>query len=267
VKPSFWNAFLAFLSCSSVCCSADSHESGVGEGAAAAGDLGLHAVQDDVDAGDGVGGPVHLLAEVAQLVGAMAALAQVVGGVDEQAAGAAGRVVDRLAGDRLEDADEDVHHLRRREELAGLGAGVVGELLDEVLVGAAEDVRLHVGVGQRDAVEVLDESADDLVGDELALAVGGRLVPFDGEDAGQLLVGGRDAARRLGQLLADVLGHLQNVGPVAAVGDGEAVDVLAGAEGGLLPVGEGASGLALQLGDLLLDLVVPLVGQALEEHE
>ena len=95
--------------------------------------------------------PVHLLPEVAELVRAVAVLAQEVGRVDQHAAGAAGRVVDRVAGLRLEDADEHVHDFRRREELARLRPGVVGELLDEVFVGPAEDVRLDARVRQVDA--------------------------------------------------------------------------------------------------------------------
>ena len=67
---------------------------------------------------------------------------------------------------RLEDAHQGVHDLRRGEELARLGAGVVGELLDEVLVGAAQDVGRHALVREVVLVEVLDERVDDLVRDE-----------------------------------------------------------------------------------------------------
>ena len=60
-------------------------------------------------------------------------------------------------------------------------------------------------------VEVLDERVDDLVRDQLAVAVRGGLVPVHGEDAAQLLVGGGDAAHGVGQHLADVLGDGQHV--------------------------------------------------------
>ena len=58
--------------------------------------------------------------------------------MDQHAAGAAGRVVDGVARLRLQNAHQHVHDFRRGEELARLGAGVVGELLDEVFVGVAQ---------------------------------------------------------------------------------------------------------------------------------
>jgi hypothetical protein len=54
------------------------------------------------------------------------------------------------------------HHLVGGVELAALLAGVVGELLDEVLVRAPEHVRLgELGVGQRQLGEVLHQAVQD----------------------------------------------------------------------------------------------------------
>ena len=96
----------------------------------------------------------------------MALLAEEVGRVHEHPARARGGVVDRVAGARLQDADKRVDHFGRCEELARLGAGVVGELLDQVLVGAAEHVGRNAAVREVVLVEVLDERVDDLVRNE-----------------------------------------------------------------------------------------------------
>ncbi len=72
--------------------------------------------------------PHHFLGEVACACGVLAPLAQEIGRVHQHAARAGGRVVDRVSGAWLKNAHQRVHNLGRREELAGLGAGVVGEL-------------------------------------------------------------------------------------------------------------------------------------------
>ena len=59
---------------------------------------------------------------------------------EQHAARPAGRVVDRLALLRVEDVHHQPHHAARGVELAGLVVGGVGELLDQVLVGVADDV-------------------------------------------------------------------------------------------------------------------------------
>jgi hypothetical protein len=51
-----------------------------------------------------------------------------------------------------------------RVELARLLVGKVGELLDEVLVGLPEDVGLDLLVAQRQPVEVLNQVAEQRVG-------------------------------------------------------------------------------------------------------
>ena len=60
---------------------------------------------------------------------------------------------------------QQLHHAPRRIELAGLLAGGVGELADQVFVGGAEEVgKLEVLVEQAVLVEVADETSKTLVG-------------------------------------------------------------------------------------------------------
>jgi hypothetical protein len=65
--------------------------------------------------------------------------------VNQHAARAEGGVIDGVARTWLQNTNERVDDLGRGEELSGLGAGVVRELLDEELVGAAEDSRRPKG--------------------------------------------------------------------------------------------------------------------------
>ena len=53
---------------------------------------------------------------------------------------ATGRIVNSVTRDWVKNADECINHLGRGEEFAGLGAGIVGKLLDQVFVGPAKDV-------------------------------------------------------------------------------------------------------------------------------
>ena len=239
----------------------------VGDRARAGLDVGFEAVQHGVDLADRGVAPVHLLREVAGAGGVVALLAEVVGRVHQHAARTGGGVVNRVARTRFENAHEGVHDFRRREELARLGARVVRELLDEVLVGPAQDVRRDALVRKVVLVEVRDERVDDLVRDErLAGAVGRGLVPVHGEDAAQLVVGVRHGAHRLRQHLADIRGCGLHVAPARAVRDLEAV-LAALAEDCLLLLAEGAALLPLQLGDGVVGLALPLVAEALVEHQ
>ena len=63
-------------------------------------------------------------------------------GLGEEAAGAAAGIVDRLAGLRIDDADDGADHLARREELAAVVA-LVAHLEEQSLVDLAEGE--HVG--------------------------------------------------------------------------------------------------------------------------
>ena len=84
------------------------------------------------------------------------AFSEVVGDMHKHATGTGGRIVDRVSGARFEDAHQGVHDFRRGEELTRLGARVVGELLDEVFVGTAQDIGGNAVVRQVVLVEVLD---------------------------------------------------------------------------------------------------------------
>ena len=120
---------------------------------------------------------------------------------DEHAARADGRVVDALAGLRLEHLRHQVHERAVGVELLRRVAAVVGELLDQVLVAVAELVlRAPPSRLERVLREVLDQVLQRLVG-HLRL-VGPRRVA---EDAGQpLRVGRFDGAEGVEQRPADV---------------------------------------------------------------
>ena len=102
-------------------------------------------MQEEVHAGDGRGGEILLLAEELAPERAVIAvvLAHVMDGFEQHAARAASRIVDRLALLRVEDVDHQPHDGARRVELAGLLVRDVGELLDQVFVGLAENVGLR----------------------------------------------------------------------------------------------------------------------------
>ena len=149
----------------------------LGEGVAVGDVGGVLALEHHVGAADRVGLGVQLLAEdLEPCLGVE--VAQVVLGDRQHAAGAAGRVAQRLDDARLgEDVvvvvdEQQVHHqpddLARREVLAG---GLVGELrepADQLLVEVA-----HLDVRHRLGVQVdLGELADDLVEQVRPVAAG-----------------------------------------------------------------------------------------------
>jgi hypothetical protein len=116
-------------------------------------------------------------------------------------------------------------------------------------------------------VEVLDECVNHLVGYKwLAGAIGGGLVPVDGEDAAQFIICVCYRAHRPGEYFAEVDGSGLHVAPARAVGNLETV-LAALAEDCLLLFAEGAALLALQLGDGVVGLALPLVAQSLVEHQ
>jgi hypothetical protein len=105
----------------------------------AAGDVEvLHAVQHQVHAGDGGGHVVALLPVQAQGAVLAAAALHLIQGGDQHAAGAAGGVVDALAGLGLEHLHHQMHHGAVGVELLGRVAAVVGKFLDQVFVGVAQ---------------------------------------------------------------------------------------------------------------------------------
>ena len=97
-------------------------------------------VEDHVHDADRPDRSVGVLAVEGEVVGVLALLFHVLVGLNEEAAGADRRVVDDVAGLRLGELDEQADDLARGIELPALLAGTVGEELDEVLVGGAEQV-------------------------------------------------------------------------------------------------------------------------------
>ena len=128
-------------------------------------DVGVvDAVQQHVHLADRPGGADAVLAGQRQVARVAAVLADVVAGLDQHAAGPAGRVVHAHAGLRIDDFHQGAYHFGRGVELARLLAGGIGEELDQVFVGRAEQVReLEVLVAQRDLLEVLDEIGQGIV--------------------------------------------------------------------------------------------------------
>ena len=138
---------------------------------------------------------------------------------DEHAAGAGGRVVDALARPRREHLRHQVHQRAVGVELLRGVAAVVGELLDEVLVGVAQLVLGHRGEAQRVLREMLDQVLERHV--RHLRHVRPRRVA---EDAGQAFrVGRLDGAERAPQRAAHVARRAADVGPVGAGRDGEPV--------------------------------------------
>ncbi len=177
------------------------------------------AVQEQVHPGDRRGSVVELLAVEAQVAPFLALAAQLGGGGDQHAAGAAGGVVDRLARLGLEHQRHQVDERAVGVELLGGVAGVVGELLDQVLVAVAEFVLGQVRDRQDLAGEVLDQVLERRVREQVLVAPV-AVAEHAGERVG---VGRLDGPHRLQDRGADVGGDLADVRPVRAVRDREAV--------------------------------------------
>ena len=93
-------------------------------------------------------------------------VAHVAYGLDEHTTGTAGRVIDGLAGLRVEDVNEQFDDRSGGVELTRLGLAVIGELLEHDLVGVAHEVVGVVAIAQFEFGHVLDEVADTLVGED-----------------------------------------------------------------------------------------------------
>ena len=121
----------------------------------------LDAVQEQVDAGDAAGRQVALLAEepAPQQLDLAAGLLDVLHCAQQHARSAGGGIVDGFTWLRVEDVHHQPDHAARGVELTGLLVRGISELLDEVFIGLAEDVRIHGAVGQREAREVVDQVA------------------------------------------------------------------------------------------------------------
>jgi hypothetical protein len=191
-------------------------------------DLRIEAMQEHVDVGNGPGVPNGFLAEEADAPCVAALFFHELGGVNREAAGAGGGVVERRVRLRLDEADDDVADFRGRIELAGGGPRLVfvGELLDQVFVGIAQHVRGDVGIVEQDGIEIVDRTGYDLrVQLLLAAAVRRCFIPADGIDdafEGRVAVG--DGVYRLVEFFIFVLqGGIAHVLPEAHWGNDEGV--------------------------------------------
>ena len=120
---------------------------------------------------------------------------------------------------RLEHLRHQVHERAVGVELLRGVAAVVGELLDQVLVGVAQFVFGHCRQAEIVLREVLDEILQRLVG-HLRL-VGPRRVA---EDAGETLrVGGFDRAERVHERASHIARGGAHVGPMRAFGNREPI--------------------------------------------
>ena len=180
-------------------------EFGVKHGVAAL-DFYFHVVDDRVHVGDGVALGLQFLA--VQLERHTADGVEFAGDeleLDEQASRAAGVVVAILTGPRAHDMRHEEADLSGGEELARALAGTFGELTQQILVGAAEEIGLHVG--EAEPIARVGKGLDDggefgRVDVALAIALGGEIDEID--DARQRGILPRYCPHRLGQMLADV---------------------------------------------------------------
>ena len=120
----------------------------------------VHVVDDAVHLRDGVALGLEFLA--GQLERHLARRVEFAGDkleLHQQARRAAGVVVAVLAGPRPHDVRHEEADLGRREEFAGALARAFRELPQQVFVGAAEEIRLHVG--KAEAVAGIGEGLDD----------------------------------------------------------------------------------------------------------
>ena len=112
-----------------------------------------------------------------------------------------------LAWPRAHDLRHEEADFGRRENSPALCPEPFGELSQEIFVGAAEKVGLHVGQAQPIARigERLDNEAQlRWIDVALAIALGGEIDDVD--DAGKTRILFDDRARRFRQMLADVFG-------------------------------------------------------------
>jgi hypothetical protein len=146
---------------------------------------------------------------VSEVIGARVGFEDVLRGVDEEAAGAGGRIADALAGARIDELDHHADDVARRAELAALPGGV--QLAEQIFVEVALHVlvlagNLHVvyglgGLDQQAGLVDLELGIGHLLGERAALAAK-RL--NEGEDlvldVAEGLVGGKLGPMRPAQL-------------------------------------------------------------------
>ena len=128
------------------------------------------AVQKEVQFADGERAEVALLPVQHEVAGVASLLGDVLRRVDHHAGGASSRIADAHPLIGLEQLDDQAYDRTRRIELAAFFACVVGEPVDQVFVGVAEDVPRtlltvlrQVRLAQVEAAEVPEQAVDDAV--------------------------------------------------------------------------------------------------------
>ena len=118
----------------------------------------VDVVEEQGHLADGPGAQVLFLSVQAEVLRLATVVDDVVGTLDQHAARSTGRITDAHSFFGSEQLDQQPHHLGRRIELTALFARVVGELLNQVFIGAPEHVRFRQrGVAQIDLGEVLNQ--------------------------------------------------------------------------------------------------------------
>ena len=190
-------------------------ELGVFEGVADF-DLPLHVVDNHIHVGHGPGFGGELLAEEFQRGdGALFTPGKFLHGdlaFDEEAAGAAGGVVDFHAGLGLEHLRHDGADLGRGVEFAGALATTFGELADEVFVAFADDVGLNVVEPEALGADCLNEVGEAVVV-EVTLAVGGGVEVYAVYDSLKERILFGDGSHEGGDAFADLVGELADDRP------------------------------------------------------
>lgn len=229
----------------------------LGQGVAALDAEVLNAVEETVHPGDGGGHQISLLAVELHIPPFLLLIPQVGDAGEQHAAGAAGGVIDGLAGLHVEHLGHEVNDGAVRVELGGGVAGVVGELLDEILVALAQLVLRQIGDGEFERGEVLDEVAQHGIGQ--AVLVRPLRIAKDAEEL--VGVGGLDGPHGLLQAPAHIPADLPNLPPMRIQRHLEAV-VLREQRKVLIPARLPQRGDSL----LLEDIAEPLVEQQREDE-
>ena len=225
------------------------------------GELG-HAMKVEIHPRNGRGDRVHFLSVHADGTILQSLTLEIVERLDEHAARAAGRIVDRLARRGTQNLRHQRHDRAVGVELLRRMPRVVRELSDQILVARAHLVRRTPRNRQRFLGEVVEQRDDDRIR-HLGLVRPDRLVAENAREpadktALDLLrrILGLDAHERLDQFRADVLGDLAHVAPMRPLGDAD--DVV---------LRSGEFGISARLFEIPLELLVVNVADALEEQK
>ena len=223
------------------------------------------AVEQQVQLADGQRPQVALLPVEHQVADVAAPFLHVLGGVDQHPAGPGGGVADAHPLLRLQQLDDQPHHLAGCVELAALLAGVVGELVDEVLVGVAQHVAgVHLAVAQVGVAEVQPgEVVQELADEALAVGRAAQLLLIVPVDAGQHALEAADVI-----VFYRVAGHVQRLSQAHGLaGDDGPAGIIRHEELVLVGISEGSFPGYPPRKHRALNLLVEAVGQPLQEED